>query len=163
MFDCPKCGGPLDHVRSSVNTPSWYCLKCDGKPKTAFDVIAKKDAEIAALKARVEELEVREAFCEQHMRNIKTWMRPGFNSHCTDAMLIMAGQRDEAQGRVKELEADRTEIDAIARLATDDESWATRDAEGRNRAERALERITRVITPVFENDSAHRGHERGEA
>ena len=60
-----------------------------------------KDAEIEELKAKLAEaekgLEDHKRICNQHMKNIRTWMPEGFQSHCTDAMIIMADKRDEAQ------------------------------------------------------------------
>ena len=66
-------------------------------------------AEIADLKAEIERLK---NACAQHTKNIRTWMRPGFNSHCTDAMMIVANRAEKSEARVKELEAALRAADA---------------------------------------------------
>jgi hypothetical protein len=48
------------------------------------------------LKAESERDQLRSS-CDAHMKNIRTWMKPGFKSHCTDAMVIMEGRLTEAE------------------------------------------------------------------
>jgi len=66
-------------------------------------------AKLADAEQRITDLEAQLAEadknCAQHMRNIKTWMKKGFNGHCTDAMIIMAE-------RVEKAERDRDELRA---------------------------------------------------
>ena len=72
--------------------------------------------------------------CAQHTKNIRTWMRPGFQSHCTDAMMIMANRAEKAEARADELDALLDSRSASLTAEIRRMTGLARDAEARLKA-----------------------------
>ena len=103
--DCKAKDAKIARLREGIGTD-------DGKAHLVArwfmdEAVRLLQAEIARLKNA----------CAQHTKNIRTWMRPGFQSHCTDAMGIMANRAEIAEARVKELERERNHANDIADAA----------------------------------------------
>jgi hypothetical protein len=83
-----------------------YCQRCEDRKALSLarleldDVTADRNAATRAYN------QLRSA-CDTHMQNIRTWMQPGFKSHCTDAMMIMGSRVDDMRERAERAEADR--------------------------------------------------------
>lgn len=83
-----------------------YCQRCDDRKELSV-VHLELDEVRAERDAAVQQLEKFRTMCATHMQNIRTWMKPEFKSHCTDAMMIMGAHVDELRERAERAEADR--------------------------------------------------------
>jgi hypothetical protein len=111
--------------------------------------------ECGKLKAKLADAEKN---CAQHMKNIKTWMKEGFNGHCTDAMIIMA-ERAEGNAFVGiEIAKKDAEIAAMQEIvkAAEAQTLAADKLETAQKAPRKAEWDTADNTTYIQSIDRHK-------